>query len=111
MRNLLMAMLMLASPVWSETHNLVLTGQTRVLNVRAGDTIDLVGDANQLTIQGDCLHLNLTGSGNSLKLQGQMTSIRIVGSDNQINWMNGGKRRAPTLQEIGSNNQVIEVAP
>ena len=111
MKNILMAGLLLALPVWGETHNLVLTGQTRVLNVRAGDTIDLVGDANQLTIQGDCVRLNLTGSGNSLRLQGQTTSIRIVGSDNQISWVQSGKRRPPTLQEIGSNNRVLEVGP
>ena len=103
--------LLLALPVWGETHNLVLTGQTRVLNVRAGDTIDLVGDVNQLTIQGDCVQLNLTGSGNSLRLQGQMNSIRIVGSDNQISWVQSGNRRPPNVQEIGGNNRVLEVGP
>ncbi len=111
MRKLLVLGLLLALPVWCETHNLVLTGQSRVLNVRAGDTIDLVGDSNQVTIQGDCVSLNLTGSGNSVRLEGQMASVQVLGSDNQIQWVQGGNRHAPALQSIGSNNHLVAVGP
>jgi len=111
MKTLLVATLLLALPAFCETHNLVLTGQSRVLNVRAGDTIDLVGDSNQVTIQGDCVSLNLTGSGNSVRLEGQMSSVNILGSDNQINWVQAGNRRAPSLQSMGSNNRVVAVGP
>ena len=111
MRTFLLAALLLALPVWGETHSLVLTGQSRVLNVRAGDTIDLVGDSNQVTIQGDCVSLNLTGSGNTILLEGQMTSVQILGSDNQINWVQAQHRHAPSLQSLGSNNRVVAVGP
>ncbi|MBX3166175.1 MAG: DUF3060 domain-containing protein [Candidatus Eremiobacteraeota bacterium] len=111
MRKLLAVILLLALPASCETHNLVLTGQNRVLNVRAGDTIDLVGDSNQVTIQGDCVSLNLTGSGNTVRLEGQMTSVQILGSDNQINWVQAGHRRAPLLQSMGRNNRVVAVGP
>ena len=111
MRKLLALGLLLALPVWCETHNLVLAGQSRVLNVRAGDTIDLVGDSNQVTIQGDCVSLNLTGSGNSIRVEGQMTSVQVLGSDNQITWVQAANRHAPSLQSMGSNNRVLAVEP
>lgn len=111
MKHLLVAFLLLAPPVFAETHDIVMTGQSRVLNVRSGDTIDLVGDSNQITIQGDCVSLNLTGSGNTVRLQGQMSSVQILGSDNQINWVQVSNRRAPSLQSMGSNNRVAAVAP
>lgn len=111
MKKLLMAALLLALPAWCETHSLALTGQSRVLNVRAGDTIDLVGDSNQITIQGDCINLNLTGSGNHLRLEGQLDSINVVGSDNEITWVAGGSRHAPAMQSIGANNRVLAASP
>lgn len=111
MRKFLMAALLLALPVWCETHNLAITGQSRLLNVRAGDTVDLVGDSNQVTFQGDCVHLNLTGSGNHLRIEGQMNTINVVGSDNEITWVQSANRHAPVLQSTGSNNRVLAVSP
>ncbi len=111
MKYFLMAIFLLAWPVFAETHNIVMTGQSRVLNVQSGDSIDLVGDSNQVIIQGDCLSLNLTGSGNTVRLQGQMTSVQILGSDNQINWVQISNRRAPSLQSMGSNNRLAAIAP
>lgn len=111
MKKFFVAAALLGLPVFAETHNIVLTGQSRVLNVRSGDTIDLVGDSNQVTIQGDCVSLNLTGSGNTVRLEGQMTSVQILGSDNQINWVQISNRRAPSLQSMGSNNRVLAVGP
>lgn len=111
MRNIMMVALLLTLPVWCETHSLVLTGQTQVINVRSGDHINLVGDSNQITVQGDFARLNLTGSGNHVRLEGQLDSINVVGGDNEINWVQLTNRHAPNLQSIGSNNRLLPVSP
>lgn len=111
MKKLLLAVIFLTLPGWCQEQSFVWTGQTQVITVRSGQSINLVGDSNQVTIHGDCARLNLTGNSNHLRLEGQVDSINVVGSDNQMDWLNIQGRRAPNLQAIGSNNRMQPVSP
>jgi len=110
-KQFLMLALLLSWPAWCAVHNLVITGQTEALTVQAGDTVNFVGDSNQVSLSGDCANLSLTGSGNHLRIDGQMNSLQVVGSDNQITWVERGGRHAPALQSLGSNNQLVAIKP
>jgi hypothetical protein len=96
---------LLCAVAWAEHHDLVLTGIQRTVQVRPGDTINLVGDANQLHFIGDCGVIDLVGSNNNLRVQGKLSSIQIVGSGNTVYWLAG--QAQPQMQSLGANNQLI----
>lgn len=105
MKRLICIAAMLCAAAWAEHHDLVLTGTQRTIQVRPGDTINLVGDGNQLVFVGDCGVIDLVGSNNTIRVQGKLASIQIVGSGNTVQWPAGLPQ--PQMQSLGANNQLL----
>lgn len=108
---LLWVVLLLASAAWAGEQNLVLTGQSKVLRVQSNDRVNIVGDSNRVEIQGDCASLELVGNSTQLRLDGQVSVVQVVGSGNVVQWVARSGRQAPTLQSLGSNNQLVPIQP
>ena len=100
-----------ASLAWAAQHNLVLTGQTKTVQLRPGDTVHLVGDSNQLNLQGDCANFELVGNNNRLRIDGKCSKYDVVGSGNTLEWVVRPGRSEPNMQAVGSNNKVVSVQP
>jgi hypothetical protein len=101
----------LAGPAVSEHHDLVLTAAQQTIQVKAGDTINLVGDSNHLLLVGNCRSIDLVGSRNELKIQGKLDQIQIVGSGNVIRWLSTDGSAPPSMQSLGTNNQLLPYRP
>jgi hypothetical protein len=108
---LLLGVLLLASAAWAGEQNLVLTGQSKVLRVQVDDRVNIVGDSNRVEIQGDCASLELVGNSNQVRVDGQVPMIQVVGSGNLVQWVARSGRQAPSLQSLGSNNQLVPIQP
>lgn len=107
----LLLCLSLVGLAWANQHSLVITGQTRNLNVQREDSIHLVGDSNRIEIRGDFSQLELVGNGNQIRLEGQAGTLQVVGSGNTFHWVERAGRSAPSLQSLGSDNKLVPVKP
>lgn len=69
-----------------------------------GETVELVGSSNRMTLRGDCGPLNLFGSDNIVKAE-TLSAANVTGSGNQVFWSRGAR---PTLNQNGSDNRLIQ---
>lgn len=72
----------------------------------AGETVNVNGNRNTVTITGDCGRVNVSGSENQVTLDG-LTKLTVTGSQNQITWARNlsNKQKLP-ISDVGLQNHV-----
>lgn len=103
--------LALIAGAWAAPLDLVLTGSQQTVQLQPGDSVNLVGDSNQLRFVGDCGTLDLVGSNNEIHMDGKVGLVHIVGSNNRIYWLQSASSSPPTFQSLGSQNQLLPARP
>lgn len=69
-----------------------------------GETVELVGSSNHMTLRGDCGALNLFGSDNVVEAE-TLSAANVTGSGNQVSWSRGAR---PTLNQNGADNRLLQ---
>lgn len=69
-----------------------------------GETVELVGSSNRMTLRGDCGPLNLFGSDNVVNAE-TLSAANVTGSGNQVFWSRGAR---PALNQNGADNRLMQ---
>lgn len=73
-----------------------------------GETVNLNGQSNTVSLTGDCGRVNVNGGTNTVTIDG-LSKLSVTGSQNQITWSRNlsGKRRLP-VTNTGLQNTISQ---
>jgi hypothetical protein len=70
-----------------------------------GESVQVSGAANDLTLLGDCPLVEVYGAGNTVRIE-QARKIEVAGFDNEVVWQRGPGGRQPDVESRGASNSV-----
>jgi hypothetical protein len=70
-----------------------------------GESVEVNGAANDLTLLGDCPHVEVYGAGNTVRIE-QARKIEVAGFANKVVWERGPNGGLPSIENAGVSNSV-----
>ena len=74
----------LSCPTWAETQNIMGNGERKTYTLKAGDSLQVMGNLNTLTIKGDPQGVNIMGNDNTLTVDANLKKIDLLGNNNTV---------------------------
>ena len=84
---------------------LSVSGQKRTIACGSGETVQVTGQRNTLTVTGDCRKVDITGAKNTVSIEA-VGSIEVTGTDNDIIWHRAIGGNAPRVSANGAGNTI-----
>jgi hypothetical protein len=88
---------------------LSVSGQKRSIACGSGETVQIVGQRNTLTVTGDCRKVDVSGANNIISIEA-VGSIEVTGTDNDITWQRAIGGNAPRVSTTGAGNKINRAA-
>jgi len=86
-------------------HRILLNRLTKTITCNAGDSIEVAGNRNTLTLEGPCAKVIVLGNRNVLKVE-QAAKIEAIGNENHVVWQHGPNGHPPRVANVGRNNTI-----
>lgn len=106
MRKLVVGMLLTAATLgwaWAESFSLAGNAEVRTFQLKPGDSVQVAGNANKVTITGKGDSAQVMGNKNELHVNGEIDSVQVMGSHNKV-FLNGHKAE---VSDVGYKNEII----
>jgi hypothetical protein len=71
-----------------------------------GESVEIGGASNDLTLLGDCPHVEIAGTGNNVRIA-RAKHIEVGGVNNKVTWAEGISGR-PHVESVGLGNSVTQ---
>lgn len=110
MKRILFTLALVAVPALAHAgaHKVMGNKKKQSITCKAGDTVDVTGNSNTLTIRGECAALSVAGNGNEVTIDAA-ASISTAGNKNHVTWKKQAGGKDPDVTNPGTGN-VIEQA-
>lgn len=84
---------------------LTVSGQKRSIACGSGETVQIVGQRNTLTVTGECRKVDISGAKNIVSIEA-VGSIEVTGTDNEITWQRATNGDNPRVSTNGAGNTI-----
>jgi Protein of unknown function (DUF3060) len=75
-----------------------------------GETVQITGSRNTLTITGDCQKVDVAGTGNVVTIEA-VERIEVTGTNNRVTWQRALRGDAPRVSRTGLGNTIARAEP
>jgi hypothetical protein len=86
--------------------NVIDNNQTQSFDCKAGDSAEIAGNDNHITLTGTCHRLVVSGNGNRVRIDGAIEQIEAIGNRNEVVWSASRNTKRPRITNPGTGNKL-----
>jgi hypothetical protein len=86
-------------------HTVVDNNHTTSIACKTGDSAEIAGNGNKVTVTGECANVRVTGNSNTVSIDAA-ESIDVLGNKNTVTWKRGLGGKDAAVSNPGTDNKV-----